>query len=145
MKNIEITTYELIGLIKDSKEPSKVIYQDKIYQYNNELCDYDNSTANMCLLEFIVSSCNNWLDEKVEILERTQNGWYKVILEENNKWEDICELLDDSRYNFSDRQNDMTQEYRRLLDSNFKTLGETINQLIKNQKYLKERIDKNEK
>ncbi len=133
MKNIEITTYELIGLIKDSKEPSKVIYQDKIYQYNNELCDYDNSTANMCLLEFIVSSCNNWLDEKVEILE------------ENNKWEDICELLDDSRYNFSDRQNDMTQEYRRLLDSNFKTLGETINQLIKNQKYLKERIDKNEK
>ena len=38
----------------------------------------------------------------------------------------------------------MTQEDRRLLDSNFKTLGETINQLIKNQKCLKERLDKNE-
>ena len=39
------------------------------------------------------------------------------------------------------RQNGMTQEDRRLLDSNFKTLGETINQLIKNQKYLKERLE----
>ena len=38
----------------------------------------------------------------------------------------------------------MTQEDRRLLDSNFRLLGETINQLIKNQRKIIEKLDKNE-
>ena len=69
------------------------------------------------------------------------NTSLEILPEENDEWEDICELFGDSRYNFSSRQNGMTQEDRRLLDSNFKTLGDTINQLIKNQKYLKEKLE----
>ena len=59
----------------------------------------------------------------------------------NDEWEDIYTLGDIEECHFMNRQNGMTQEDRRLLDSNFKTLGETINQLIKNQKYLKEKLE----
>ncbi len=82
-------------------------------------------------------------NNKEEAIDYVNNYF---IPEKNDEWEDICELLDDSRYNFSDRQNGMTQDDRRLLDSNFKTLGETINQLIKNQRKIIEKLEsKNEK
>lgn len=135
MKNKTITIYELMGLIKDGKAPKQIKIDNKIwylYKSNKGISYIDNEKTylNSCRLNFNYYVENNKLNSTVEILS-----------EENDEWEDICELLDDSRYNFSDRQNGMTQEDRRLLDSNFKTLGEIINQLIKNQKYLKEKLE----
>ena len=133
MKNKEITIYELIGLIKDGKAPAKIKFRGEVYYWS-----YDTYTKNFSTPDNQVSLFREYridycLNQKIEILP-----------EKNEEWEEICELLNDSRYNFSDRQNGMTKEDRRLLDSNFKTLGETINQIIKNQKYLKERLDKDE-
>ena len=73
----------------------------------------------------------NYKEEDTEI---------EILIEENDEWEDIRTLGDIEEGHFMNRQNGMTKEDRRLLDSNFKTLGETINKLIKNQKYLKEKL-----
>ena len=130
MKNKEITIIKLLNDISKSEiVPKQIKYQGKVYTlYAEDKTYYDENYESLFqMYNFRI------LNDTVEILP-----------EENDEWEDICELLDDSRYNFSNRQNGMTQEDRRLLDSNFKTLGETINQLIKNQKCLKERLDKNE-
>ena len=130
MENKIITIYELMGLIKDGKAPIEIKYDGKIYRYNNGdyIDEYFNSLFDKIL-------------EKYDMYTILTEHEVEILPEENDEWEDICELFDDSRYNFSDRQNGMTQEDRRLLDSNFKTLGETINQLIKNQKYLKEKLE----
>ena len=97
--------------------------------------------------EYICAYCLNKNEDK--LCDDYSNDCNKVNVLRNDYsdyLEDcITELLDDGRYNFSDRQNGMTQEDRRSLDSNFKTLGEIISQLIKNQKYLKERIEKDDR
>jgi hypothetical protein len=63
------------------------------------------------------------------------------ILDEEDEFEDIYSLCDNSeQYNFSSRQTGMTKEDRRLLDSNFKELLIVVNQLIKNQKKIIERL-----
>ena len=135
MENKIITIYDLMGLIKDGKAPKKIKYNNKIFTFNENRNDYDNEYD------------KNWsflyerLGKTVNFVNDFLNDTVEILPEENDEWEDICELLDDSRYNFSDRQNGMTQEDRRLLDSNFKALGEIINQLIKNQKYLKEKLE----
>ena len=136
MKNKEITIYELIGLIKDGKAPKKIKYYEATYELDDNNNYYLKGRYEIEYSMFYkLAKGYMFLNDTVEILS-----------EENDEWKDICELLDDSRYNFSDRQNGMTQEDRRLLDSNFKTLGEIINQLIKNQKYLREKLDsKNER
>ena len=131
MRNEKITIYELIGLIKDRKMPKNVIYQEKIYQYDDELYDYSNSIGDMCLLEFIFSSCNNWLYEEVEILP-----------EENDEWEDIEEIDIKNEGNGDFIINEYGTKCG--LTKHSKIIAEKVNKLIKNQKYLKERLDKNE-
>ena len=133
MKNKEITMYELIGLIKDNKAPKKIKIDNNIwffYTITKSYIDNETDYVKSLSINFNYYIENNKLNDTVEILS-----------EENDEWENIWELLNNSRYNFSDRQNGMTQEDRRLLDSNFKTLVETINKIIKNQKHLKERLD----
>lgn len=130
MKNKEITLYELMGFIKDDKAPKQICFEESLWEYDESDNDYYSISKNVLLFkEYIKDSYIEDLNDTVELLE------------ENDDWEDICELLDDSRYNFSDKQNGMTKEDRRLLDSNFKTLGETISKIIKNQKYLKEKLE----
>lgn len=69
----------------------------------------------------------DWLNEEIEPIE--------------DEFIDIKELYDNStECNFSDRQTGMTKEDRRLLDSNFKELGNKINEIIKNQKKIIERL-----
>lgn len=135
MKNKDATFYELMGFIKDDKAPKQIKDKDGIiYTYDSKTKDYyTNRISDDSLIDFIYQ----YGGDTKEIL----NYHLEILPEENDEWEDICELLDDSRYNFSDKQNGMTKEDRRLLDSNFKTLGETINKIIKNQKYLKEKLN----
>ena len=126
---MQIMIYKLLELIVNEKAPKKIKIYDDIFELI-----YDNYYLN-------------------GIMDREHNLYYKLaggyailtdiveILEENDEWKDICELFNDSRYKFSNKQNGMTQEDRRVLDSNFDALGETINQLIKNQKYLKKKLE----
>ncbi len=126
-----ITIYDLMGLMKDGKAPKKIKIDNREYDYN--LGDYYSTKGVSLLNDYNLRLCNieEILEAKIEILP-----------EENDEWEDIYTLSDIEEGHFMNRQNGMTKEDRRLLDSNFKTLGETINQLIKNQKYLKEKLDK---
>ena len=129
MKNEVITIFKLMKLIKKGKAPEKIKYNGIIYQFNDELYDYDCSTSDVCLLESIFSNCNNWLYEEVEIQPK-----------ENNDWEDIEELKHDGKKIY----NSITNIYNKLNSKEKNIFIPILNQLIKNQKYLKERLDKNE-
>lgn len=68
---MKITIYELIGLIKEKKQPLKIKFEDKILNYD-EKCQnyefrYDNSDEDGSLnWDYLVFNC---LNEYVEILE----------------------------------------------------------------------------
>ena len=68
------------------------------------------------------------LNDEVEILDEEE-------------FEDIYNFCWNENYLFSNRQTGMTKEDRRLLDSNFKDIHDTINKLIKNQKKIIERLN----
>ena len=113
MKNKEITMYELIGLIKDGEAPKNIMYEGSLYTltYGNNYIDADDG-----IYLFSLIPINEVLNDTVEILP-----------EENDEWKDI-EELSLSPKNIS--LTDVVLENR-----------DVINQLIKNQKYLKEKLE----
>ena len=134
MKNKEITIYELIGLIKDGKAPKKIKVDNEIYNFHKGMeTSYilgDNEDIELNFNYYIENDLLNKKD--IEILP-----------EENDEWEDIEEINIEN-----DGHNDFIKnEYgtRCGLTKHSKIIVEKVNQLIKNQKYLKERIDENEK
>ena len=114
-----ITIYELMGLIKDDKAPYKIIYNgDKFYI--DELGNYYREKDEVPLFTNIFDIYNDYnaLQEKIEIL-----------LEKKDEWEDIEE------YNLTpDDWSTPTQADMEI--------QKRLNVVIKNQKYLKERLDK---
>ncbi len=106
-----ITMYELIGLIKDGKAPKKIEYKGDIYIFAGE--DYSkNDDRETWLITKYDYFLSTFLNEEVEILP-----------EENDEWEDIREFYPEEGLAFTEN----AYEYK-------------INQLIKNQKYLKEKL-----
>lgn len=143
MNNKTITIYELMGLIKDGQAPKKINFleerdkgiwllkePDEIYPYLR----YVEKDFEQLHLTFEYYICNNLLNTKLEILP-----------EENNEWEDIEELNytlptkhEHGKLFYKDGHNNVLRQ----IDI---TILEKINQLIKNQKCLKERLDKDGK
>ena len=119
---MKITLYELLGLIKDNKSPKKVKYKDIIYTFINRDyscgCSWLSTRLGELFGKFFIKEA---LDEEVEI-----------ISEESNEWEDIEEV------DFLDGFNDS------YYDTCLMKMGEICNQLIKNQNYLKERLENKE-
>ena len=114
MKNKIITIYELLGLIREGKAPKKIKDKYNIYKLNVEKEDYENIHTSV-FLYCKFENCQNtkdFLNDTVEILP-----------EENNELEDIEEL---KNYPYIVSQDDVIN---------------TINQIIKNQKYLKEKLE----
>ncbi len=117
MKNKEITIYELIGLIKDGKAPKKIKIKENVFElivsryYLNKEFLVDNDLFYKITLGYIT------LDDTVEILP-----------EENDEWEDIEEC---SKKDFLDL----------TLDERTIELYYYVRDLIKNQKYLKEKLE----
>jgi hypothetical protein len=60
-----ITTYELLGMIKDGKAPKKIKYNDKIWNYKDGIMEYISEDTYFGLSNFEFDELN----EKVEILE----------------------------------------------------------------------------
>jgi len=60
-----ITTYELLGMIKDGKAPKKIKYNDKIWNYKDGIMEYRSEGIYFGLSNFEFDELN----EKVEILE----------------------------------------------------------------------------
>ena len=113
MKNKEITYYELMGLMKDGQAPKKIKYDDNIFNFDFETNNYRDNEESFLFGDYIYGQLN--LNDTVEILT-----------EENDEWEDIEEI---------DNIGFMT------IEDGFNFLKKTTNLLIKNQKYLKEKLD----
>ena len=115
-----ITIYELMGLIKDGQAPKKIKYKNIIY-YLTEDIEYRDRISSNLLLDIYGNTCSilDFLNDTVEILS-----------EENDEWEDMEEMT------LSPKNISLTNV---VLENR-----SAINQLVKNQKYLKERLDKNE-
>ena len=116
MKNI-ITLYELIGLIKDGQAPKKIIYDDEIFDYVGKFINYQDQKGDLLFGDYIYS---NYLTSGV------LNNLVEILPEENDEWENI-ELL-------------MCLDTRETSDCICK-IQDKINSLIKNQKYLKEKLE----
>ncbi len=120
MKNKEITIYELIGLIKDNKAPKKIKYENIILKYDEVAQDYK---ANSCFnndTNYLLCHLFRYagaLDTKVEILP-----------EENDEWEDIEE--------YDLKPDDWSTPTQADME-----IQKRLNAVIKNQKYLKERLE----
>ena len=125
MKNKEITIYELMGLIKDGEAPYEIIYAGTKYYISLE--NYYKSEDGTPLLESIFNDYNDYdaLQEKVEILP-----------EENDEWEDIEEY----QYSIIPSHFDL-QNAIKTINRNFETHQKALESIIKNQKYLKEKLE----
>ena len=119
MKNEEITIYELMELFVNHNPPQKIKYCNSIFTLKEEQDDYENERTGTFLYDLFGSSIStlDFLNKIVEILP-----------EENNEWIDIEEFT----YKVKPTDDPM-EEHLRLL--------RTFNLLIKNQKYLKEKLE----
>lgn len=129
MKTIKII--DLLNKIANGEEvPQTIKYDDFYWNWCGSCKIYearDEENIEINLYRSLVYEGD--LNDEVEILDK------------EDEFEDIYSLCDNSeQYNFSSRQTGMTKEDRRLLDSNFKELLIVVNQLIKNQKKIIERL-----
>jgi hypothetical protein len=124
MKNKEITIYELLGLIKDGKAPKKIEYQNAYWNFDKEENDYnDNKRYLFC--DFIDKTwyITEVLNDNIEILDETYD-----------EFEDIEEICTEKGNWWPNGANGNTTQLKR-----------SINQLIRNQKKIIERLNNNEK
>ena len=128
MKNKVITVYELMGLIKDGQAPKKIKYNNFILTLNEAKDDYKDECYILFLFEKFEESNNtvDFLNDTVEILP-----------EENDEWEDIEEIKHDGKKIY----NSITNIYNKLNSKEKNIFIPILNQLIKNQKYLKEKLE----
>ena len=126
-----ITIYELMGLIKDGEAPKEIKIDNKIWFFykSNERVSYvddEKSYLKSCSLNFNYYIENNKLNDEIEILP-----------EENDEWEDIEEI----KYKDKKIYNSVTDAYNTLNSKEKNIFIPIINQLIKNQKYLKRKLE----
>ena len=134
MNNKIINIYELIGLIKDNKAPIQIQYDGYLWNFDKEDNDYYSSDIDDLLFDkYIKNSIFEYLNDKVKILN-----------EENDAWENV-ENIDNSSDDTLLTMECYTGIPEKAQDWNFNILKKKINQLIKNQKYLKKKMERNKK
>lgn len=119
MQNKTITMYELIGLIKDDKAPKEIKYYEVTYEFNVNNYYLKGRDEIEYSMFYKLAKGYMFLNDKVEIPE------------ENNEWVDIKELAE---YTCTENYTKESIEYNR----------KAINKLIKNQRKIIEKLDKNE-
>ena len=123
-----ITIYELLGLIKDGKAPKKIKYEYLIYELTPERNDYYCKNE----MRWFTNEINSLgvLNDEVEILDEEE-------------FEDIEKLdIEDNAMNRSERYIRKSNNKLVTLSASDYVLANKINQLIKNQKKIIERINK---
>ena len=124
MKNI-ITMYELIGLIKDDEAPKKIKdpVTDLIYEYNEKEKNYFRKPATD---KEISQPYYGLFYDDYDLMFNLDYAVETIPEENDDEWEEI-ELL-------------MCLDTRETSDCICK-IQDKINQLIKNQKHLKEKLE----
>lgn len=77
---MKITIYELLGLVKDGKAPKKIAYNSVILEYAEGNGDY-YSYYGRGLFEYKFTTCNDFLNDEVEIIEEPKKIEYEQIEE----------------------------------------------------------------
>lgn len=91
---MEITFYELLGLVKDGKAPKKIKFDNIEFEYDEKDEDY-YSYYGEGLFEFNFSNCLNFLNDEVEIID-------------DEEWRTI---FDFPNYEVSNKGNIRSKEY----------------------------------
>ena len=68
---MKITIYELLGLVKDGKAPKKIKYGNIKLEYDEDFTDY-YKYCDKGFFEYKFTTCNDFLNEKVEIIEESK-------------------------------------------------------------------------
>ena len=141
MKNKYISYYELLGMIKDGNIPKRLYV--KIANYGMYyIADYDGEE-----FSFYKRQNKDGVDENYHFYLSEcflESSMFEKCIQalDEEEFEDIYNFCWNENYLFSNRQTGMTKEDRRLLDSNFKDIHDTINKLIKNQKKIIQMLNK---
>jgi len=112
-----ITMYELLGLVKDSKAPRKIKYEDDIYELTSNKNDYYNKSYGYWFTSQICSL--GALNDEVEILEKEKKIPEKLeIINEKNcknnwKWKVKGE---EYYYNISTPQKIIADKINQVID-----------------------------
>lgn len=127
---MKTTMYELLGMVKDGKAPKKIKYKNKIYEWKEyDVCYEKIMTKKGWVKEygyvaeenrryFYLKHCYQDLNGIVEIIEELKGIPEKLGYCEENTF---CDMRKPSY---------LSIEERRLLDSNFKEIGNKINEII---------------
>ncbi|WP_298061705.1 hypothetical protein [uncultured Rikenella sp.] len=107
------------------KHLKKVFYNGSEYKFCKDIGDYRRLGWEHCL---IIKDIFKYDSHFHNSLYNIINDTVEILPEENDEWEDIEELAE---YTYTENYTKESIEYNRKV----------INQLIKNQKYLKERLD----
>lgn len=116
---MKITIYELLGLIKDGKQPKIIKFCGNIYKWEDDWYLTKEKKYSVCL---------GGKKEDHNILINAFNENVEIIEEDKEiKKLDYCE-----KNTFSNMKETtyLSCEERRLLDSNFKTIKEKFDELI---------------
>ena len=124
---MKITIYELLGLIKDGKAPKKIKYNDEIWEYYKDLGNYIRAGKPNTL--FTMYYIHKILNNELEIIEEV----------EDKEYEDIEEFKEYKLINTRD-----ILELEMIINKINADYNYKINTLIRNQKYILERVNKNE-
>ena len=105
-----ITIYELLGLIKDGKEPKKIKYRQNIFEFIHGLDDYKPDDIKKYhgnyLFHYLFEEEINFLNDEVEIIEEDKKIEYEQI-----------EELPCNEYDFEKKTiNSLIKNQRKLID-----------------------------
>lgn len=121
---MKITVYGLVGLVKDGKAPKKIKDGCIVFEYNKEINDY------VTVEEIERGKKGLLFSIDKDLLFSKFDNVVEILPEENDRWEDIKEIVFLEDEESSDK-----------INRNFEIFANEFNKLIKNQKYLKERLE----
>ena len=111
---------DLLNKIANGEQPKTIKYRDDVYEFDCYEGDWGYVNKEYCRYK--------WFANEIDCDLKEQLNDEVEIIEENKK---IGKLYLNDEYLFSNNlSKEFTREDRRLLDSNFKELGNKINEII---------------
>ena len=105
---MKITMYELLGLVKDGKAPKKIKYNGVVLVYEDAYEDYWCYSGKY-LFEYKFATCNDFLNDYVEIIEEPKKiekidfGTLNTQKEKNRAIKDTINKLIDEINNIKEK------------------------------------------
>ena len=112
---MKITMYELLGMVKDGKAPKRIIYDEYVYELNEDRENYEKEIDPITTLnwDYIIMNC---LNEKVEIIEKEKKIPEKIEIYEDEEGHYFIDNHWKKIYITCDEVNFMVEEFNQLID-----------------------------